>query len=254
MKVAIIEDEELAANYLKGVLLRQQLIPIREVVSMGSVKEAIAYFKDAMPDLVFMDIHLEDGTSLEILEAVTITAPIIFTTAYDEYALKAFKHFTIDYLLKPFDEDALIEALEKFTVIKEKYQEEETKNLVSQALNHLKNTYQQRFLVQQGHQLISITTQETAFFYAEGKHLFLYAQNGENYIYNSTIKEVITKLDPTLFFRINRNYIVNIDSVKRIIKHSNLKLEVVLSPTIPQMDKIILSKTEIKSFKQWLDF
>ncbi|MBC9795000.1 LytR/AlgR family response regulator transcription factor [Sinomicrobium weinanense] len=253
MDVVIIEDEDLAANYLKKNLLNQDIVTIDKVTVLESVKEALCYFSDTMPDLVFMDIHLEDGNSMEILESVRIPAPIIFTTAYDAYAIRAFKHFTVDYLLKPFDADDLNRALKKFREITQTYGQQYQLDALQRFFKEGETRYQKRFLVNHGHQLRSIEVGDISFFYASGKHLFIYTGDGNSFLYNSTIRDVITRLNPADFFKINRNYVISMASVARIVKHDNLRLEVVLNQPVPGEERIFISKTETRYFKEWLD-
>lgn len=253
MDVVIVEDEDLAAGYLKQELLAQNEIEIKSVTCLGTVKEAIGYFQEHSPDLVFLDIHLADGNSMKILETVNLSAPIIFTTAYDTYAIEAFKHFTVDYLLKPFGREDLIKALSKLRSIEKKYSTPQNFELLKQFLTKEKVSYQKRFMVNEGHQLVSLGVNEISFFYASGKHLFIYTKKGESFLYNSTIRDVIDKLDPNYFYRVNRNYIIHIDAVSKVVKHSSLRLEVILNCKTPANERVFVSKNELKEFKEWLD-
>ncbi|UNY98527.1 LytTR family DNA-binding domain-containing protein [Zhouia spongiae] len=251
MDVVIVEDEDLAANYLKKELFEQEVVQINSTLCISTVKEAIAYLKVHTPDLVFLDINLADGNSMEIFNSVKITAPVIFTTAYDAYAIQAFKHFTIDYLLKPFDSADLRRALQKLKQIRrisnDKLQE------LEQFLLTRREDYQKRFLVHKGHQLISLEVENIAFFYGSGKHLFIHSQADESYLYNDTVRDIVEKLDPDQFFKVNRNYIVNYNAVDRILRHSASKLELILKQKVPDNDQIFVSKNEVAKFKEWLD-
>lgn len=253
MDVVIVEDEDLAAGYLEKSLLKQDIVDIGKVTVLGSVKEALHYFGDTMPDLVFMDIHLEDGNSMEILESVHISAPIIFTTAYDAYAIRAFKHFTVDYLLKPFDAEDLNRALKKLKEITQTYGDHYQREALQRFLKEGEVKYQKRFMVNHGHQLLSIEVKDISFFYGSGKHLFIYTGEGNSFLYNSTIRDIITRLDPEDFFKINRNYVISIAAVAKVIKHDNLRLEIVLNQPVPGEERIFISKTETRYFKAWLD-
>ncbi|UII28196.1 LytTR family DNA-binding domain-containing protein [Fulvivirga maritima] len=251
MNITIVEDEELAAGYLEKILKKQQVIKISTINILSTVKEAISYLSTNTPDLIFFDVHLADGSSMEVLEAVEIKAPIIFTTAYDKYAIEAFKHFTIDYLLKPYEADSLIEALNKLKTMKESFTQDK-----GALVRHLKgggSSFQERFLIQHAHQLKSIEAEEIAYFYASGKHLFIYTFSRQSYLYNSTVRDIISQLDPNRFFKINRNYVVNIKAVNNVVKASYAKLSVDLYPPPPDENKVILSKTEISNFKKWLN-
>jgi len=251
MKVVIIEDEHLASSYLKSILEQQNIISINEITVLKSVKDAVAFFKVNTVDLAFMDIHLGDGKSLDIFEQATVSCPVIFITAYDSYAVKVFKHFTIDYLLKPYEEEELHEALLKYKNIKETF----NTNLIVESLVEIENqsSVQQHFLVNHRDKLLSINDTSITYFYATGKHLFIYTDSGSNYLYNSNLKDLINKLNPDLFFKINRKYIINRHHIQEIIKHSSQKIEILLNVAIPDTEPIILSKKEINNFKNWLD-
>jgi two-component system response regulator LytT len=250
MKIVIIEDEHLASSYLKSILEQQAIISINEITVVKSVKDAVAFFKANTVDLAFMDIHLGDGKSLDIFEEATISCPVIFITAYDSYAVKVFKHFTIDYLLKPYEEEELIEALVKYKNIKETF----NTNLIVESLVEIENhnNIQHHFLVSHRDKLISIHDTAITYFFATGKHLFIHT-SGNSYLYNSNLKDLINKLDTVLFFKVNRKYIINRNHIQEIIKHSSQKIELLLNVSIPDTEPIILSKKEINNFKNWLD-
>ena len=251
MKVVIIEDEHLASSYLKSILEQQNIISINEITVLKSVKDAVAFFKVNTVDLAFMDIHLGDGKSLDIFKQATVSCPVIFITAYDSYAVKVFKHFTIDYLLKPYEEEELHVALLKYKNIKETF----NTNLIVESLVEIENqsSVQHHFLVNHRDKLLSINDTSITYFYATGKHLFIYTDSGSNYLYNSNLKDLINKLNPDLFFKINRKYIINRHHIQEIIKHSSQKIEILLNVAIPDTEPIILSKKEINNFKNWLD-
>ncbi|SHH07391.1 LytR/AlgR family response regulator transcription factor [Flavobacterium defluvii] len=253
MKIAIIEDEYLASSYLKSILEQQDILQIAEIAVLKSVKEAVDYFKQNNVDLAFMDIHLGDGKSLEIFEKTTISCPVIFVTAYDSYAISVFKHFTIDYLLKPFEEQELLEALSKFRKIKESFNADATLQSLVAIENPETNKIQRHFLVNHGYKLISVNDSEITYFAASGKHLFIYVKSGNSYLYNSTITDIINSLDPFAFFKINRKYIVNRNTIKEVVKHSHQKIELILNVPPIENDPIIISKKEINNFKNWLD-
>ncbi|BFM44771.1 LytTR family DNA-binding domain-containing protein [Flavobacterium sp. CFS9] len=251
MKVVIIEDEHLASTYLKTILEEQTILPVREITVLKSVKDAVAFFAGNTVDLAFMDIHLGDGKSLDIFEQALVSCPVVFITAYDSYAVKVFKHFTIDYLLKPYEEEELLEALHKYKNIKESF----NSNSVVESLVEIENqsNIQHHFLVSHRDKLISVNDTSIPFFFATGKHLFIYTNSGSSYLYNSNLKDLINKLDPVLFFKINRKYIISRHSVQEIVKHSSQKIEILLKVTVPDTEPIILSKKEINNFKNWLN-
>jgi len=253
MKIAIVEDEYLASSYLKSILEQQEILQIAEITVLKSVKEAIVYFTANNVDLAFMDIHLGDGKSLEIFEKATISCPVIFITAYDSYAISVFKHFTIDYLLKPFEEQELLEALFKFKKIKDSFNTSTTLQSLVAIENTETNKIQRHFLVNHGYKLISVNEAEITYFAASGKHLFIYVQSGNSYLYNNTLTDIIHSLDSFTFFKVNRKYIVNRNIIKEVIKHSNQKVELILTVPPIENEPIMISKKEINNFKSWLD-
>ncbi|MGS2762623.1 LytR/AlgR family response regulator transcription factor [Sinomicrobium sp. M5D2P9] len=252
MHVVIVEDEDLAAQDLKKRLLNQDILEVHSITRMSTVKEAVAYFRGHTPDLVFLDIHLGDGNSMAILDVVRISVPVIFTTAYDAYALQAFKHFTVDYLLKPFDTEDLYRALNKYNSIKEKYSEAQKVEALKNHLRKDKEDFLRRFLVSHGYRLVPVEDKDIIFFYATGKHLFIYVNNGNSYLYNSTVKELIHKLDPEIFFRINRNYIIHVQAIAKVIKHRSQRLELVLKRDVPKGEPVFVSKNEVRHFMEWM--
>ena len=253
MRIAIIEDEYLASDYLKSILEQQDILQIAEITVLKSVKEAVVFFSENNVDLAFMDIHLGDGKSLEIFEKATIACPVIFVTAYDSYAISVFKHFTIDYLLKPFEEQELLEALTKFKKIKDSFNADAPLQSLVAIENPETNKIQRHFLVNHGYKLISINESDITFFAASGKHLFIYVKSGNSFLYNSTLTDIINSLDPFLFFKVNRKYIVSRHIIKEVIKHSHQKIELILTVPAIENDPIIISKKEITNFKNWLD-
>ncbi|HRB72516.1 MAG TPA: LytTR family DNA-binding domain-containing protein [Flavobacterium sp.] len=253
MKIAIVEDEHLASGYLKTILERQEILSISDITILPSVKEAIAFFKENTVDLVFMDIHLGDGKSLDIFETISIPSPIIFVTAYDAYAIKVFKHFTIDYLLKPFEEEELLEALSKYKKIKSAFDINQTVQSLATIEDKSTDPYQKRFLVNHGYRFISINDSDISSFMGSGKHLFIFTTNGASFLYDDTIKDIIGKLNPEFFFKVNRKYILHRSAIKEVIRHSSQKVEIVVDATIKDSAPILVSKNEINAFKKWLD-
>jgi len=253
MRIAIVEDEYLASSYLKSILEQQDILAITEITVLKSVKEAVLFFSENKVDLAFMDIHLGDGKSLEIFEKTIVSCPIIFVTAYDSYAISVFKHFTIDYLLKPFEESELLEALHKFKKIKDSFNGNATLQSLVALENQENNKIKHHFLVNHGYKMISINEAEITYFSATGKHLFIHIKSGNSYLYNNTLTEIIHNLDPFHFFKINRKYIVRRDIIKEVVKHSNQKVELILNVPSVENDAIFISKKEINNFKNWLD-
>ncbi|WP_333661673.1 LytTR family DNA-binding domain-containing protein [Chishuiella changwenlii] len=252
MKIAIVEDELLAATYLKQLLEEQNIIEITELDILRSKKEAIAYFSANTVDLIFMDIHLGDGKSLEIFEEIELKTPIIFTTAYDEYALKVFKHFTIDYILKPFEDEDLYQALAKYETIRSNFDISLTLNTLATLENNSKTTTLHKIAVSNGHKLHLLNERDIAYFFASGKHLFITTNEDKTYIYDDTVKDLIEKLDTSKFFKINRKYIINRDAIVEVVKHSSQKIEVILSPSPEIKTEILVSKMQLSEWRNWL--
>lgn len=253
MKIAIVEDEILAQNYLKEILERQNLVSISSITGLRSKKQAVDFFSENTVDLIFMDIHLGDGKSLEIFEEVELKTPIIFTTAYDEYALKVFKHFTIDYLLKPYEEEQLLSALEKFLSILENFNPSDSIQKLAKLDLIDQPKLMSRFLVADGHQLKSLQEEDIAYFFASGKYLFITTKDKKSYIYEDTIKDIIGKINPNLFFKINRKFIVNIGAISDVIKHSSQKIELKLQPSPDTESDVFVSKQQINDWKDWMN-
>ncbi|MGG7436839.1 LytR/AlgR family response regulator transcription factor [Chryseobacterium arthrosphaerae] len=252
MKIAIIEDELLAVNYLKGLLDKQTIIPVTETVVLRSKKQAIDFFQTHSADLIFMDIHLGDGMSLEIFEHVELFTPVIFITAFDEYAMRVFRHFTIDYLLKPFEEEDLHKALQKFISIRNNFDPEPMLKSIS-SLQTGDTDMMKRFMVREGNKLKSIDEHHVAYFFASGKYLFLTTKDHQTYIYDDTIKDIIQKLNPQVFFKINRKFIINKEAVTDIIRHTSQKVELKLSPEPEVNAEVFISKVQIAECLSWLN-
>lgn len=253
MRIAIVEDEALAANYLKKLLLTQTILPVAvgDIIMLSSIKEATTFFFQHSVDLIFMDIHLGDGRSLEIFDKIAVKSPVVFITAYENYAIEAFKQFAIGYILKPFNKSALDEVLLKYINITKHLQEDQLpvpQTTVEPTASKLKD----RFLVHDGHRLKSIETNEIAYLFASGKHLFLHTFADERFIYDDTIKDIIAKLDAKIFFKINRSFIVNIHAIKEVIRYNSQKIELVLKVQSEDQQNIFVSKAHIANLKDWL--
>lgn len=250
MNVIIIEDEDIAALSLENLLLKSDFnIHIKK--RLESVSQAIEWLKTNACDLIFSDIHLGDGDSFEIFETLATKTPIIFTTAFEKYALRSFQFSVVDYLLKPYDIEKLSIAIDKFLAISS--QKQDAKDILAEPhFNNVKKD-QERFLVYKGKQLISINSNEVSYFMAQGKNLFLYTINGDCYLYEDTISSLEEKLSDTSFFKINRKYIVRHNAIKNIFKYSNNRIKIELNPN-PNIEEIILvSLKKITLFKDWLN-
>ena len=252
MKVLIIEDEAPAFRRLQRILDKiDDSVEILDV--LDTVNESIQWFeKGNEADLIFMDIQLADGLSFEIFESVKVKSPVIFTTAYDEYAIKAFKVNSIDYLLKPIDEALLKKAIQKYQELKSGYHREYDLNEILKTINPEKEVYKERFLVRKRDRLISIDTENIAYFLTEDGNVYLYENRGEKYIVDKPLELLEEKLDPKTFFRLNRQCISNIRSIENSVAYNKGKILVYLSPKPPK--NILVSREKATEFKNWLDF
>ncbi|WP_131538087.1 LytR/AlgR family response regulator transcription factor [Pedobacter nototheniae] len=250
MKVAIIEDEELAADTLKKMLVK--LNPEIQILAiLATVEEAITWLTKNNADLLFMDIHLGDGESFQIFEQVSVSAPVIFTTAYDQYTLKAFKNQGIDYLLKPYDEEDLALALTKLDSIRtfstRKFAQ------ISYQTQGSAPKIRNRFMVKLGKLIKTVQSDDIAYFMAEGKYLFLVTNDKQNYIIEETIGSLEPQLDSADFFRINRKFIININAVREMYKLSRNRVRIVLEPAPVEGLEVVVSEERAEAFKNWLN-
>jgi two-component system LytT family response regulator len=249
MKALIIEDEVLAAQSLQKLIT--EVAPDTEVIAtLQSIEESVAWFdENPMPDLVFMDIHLADGSSFAIFEQVQITCPIIFTTAYDEYALKAFEVSSIDYLLKPINRNDLTRAMNKFNaLVGEKSNNNEAIDALMRQIGMKKN-YKSCFLVPERDKLIPLATANIAYFYIDTKTVKAITLDEHTYYMSQTLDDIMLQLNPDDFFRANRQFIVSRKAVKDLTIWFGNKLSLNLSVKIPE--QIIISKAKVSEFKNW---
>ncbi len=249
MKLLIIEDETTAFNSLKEQLA--QLIPTASIEpQVQSIDEAIEYFENnPMPNLVFMDIHLADGSAFNIFKSVNISCPIIFTTAYDQYALKAFEVNSIDYLLKPINPNHLHRALDKFqNILHNDINHLQIEKLLETI--HLKKNYKKNLIVQFDSKQTIIDVNQIIFIYLETQVIKLITSEGKIYFLNDTLEEVYRQLDPQQFYRANRQQIINRSAIKEISTWLGYKVLVTLNIEVPQC--ITISKGRAAEFKKWL--
>ena len=248
MKAIIIEDEPLSAAELRTSLA--EVAPHIEVVATASsVAEAAETVGRVEHDLIFMDIHLEDGSGFDIFERADITVPVIFITAYDSYALKAFENKGIDYLLKPFGLDDLRRAIAKLGLLS-------GGGIASAehgAPTQTPPVYQERFLVHMGARMRSVTTAEIAYFMADGKYLHLMTHDRKDYILDRSLTDVGEKLPPNLFFRINRRFIVSFDAIREMIRYSGSRIKVLLNPPLAEGEEAFVSTDRVPDFREWLN-
>jgi DNA-binding LytR/AlgR family response regulator len=252
MNILIIEDEPQAAQLLENLVL--ELEPGCVVIDkIDSIKRSIKWFKsNPAPDVVFMDIQLADGLSFEIFDQVEIASPVIFTTAYNEYALKAFKVNSIDYILKPVDKGELKAALEKFRRLTSNHpNQSKILESIGQAMKMLTKKYKERFMVKVGEHLKTIDVENILYFYSQEKTTFCFSSENRNLILDFTLDQLEELLDPKCFFRINRKYIVSSKSIQDIISFTNSRLKLVLKGS--QDNEVIVARERVQEFKDWLD-
>ncbi|MGB8491383.1 MAG: LytTR family DNA-binding domain-containing protein [Bacteroidales bacterium] len=249
MNCLIIEDEKVAAKRLFELIKSyDQTIEITGIIQ--SVTKAVEWLNtNKTPDLIFMDIQLADGLSFEIFEQTIVKTPVIFTTAYDEYALKAFKVNSIDYLLKPIDQNELSNAINKF---KENTTPKEIPAQVFDSILHsLTKKYKNKFVLNAGEHIKVFTPEDVQCFYSMEKYTFLQNNSGRDYAINYTLDQLEDLLDPALFFRISRKFIVSFSAISDIICYSNSRLKVKLNSN--ESDDLIVSREKVQDFKRWLE-
>lgn len=251
MTILILEDEQAAASRL--VQLLEEAVPQADVVGvLESVKAAVSWLKsNSAPDVILSDIQLADGLSLDVFKQVNISTPVIFTTAYDQYTLNAFKLNSIDYLLKPIDKEELKAAFEKYKNLHHKHDflSKEMMGLF-QKIAGGKANFKSRFLVKQGERLITIPVEDVAFVRADDKVVFLHTAKGQKFIIDEPLDELESVLDPSIFFRINRTYITPLQSIDKISNHFNGRLKISLHGS--DDNDIFVSRARAAEFKKWL--
>jgi len=250
MTTIIIEDEKPAARLLQRKLAK---LDIQVGVMLHSVEEAVDWFSNnEHPDLIFLDIQLSDGLSFEIFEKVEIKSAIIFTTAYDEYALRAFKLNSIDYLLKPIDEGDLQIAVSKFKVRlpKQETMQLDFEQIKKMLINPFEKNHKKRFTVKIGQHLKIISTDEVECFFSENKGTYIHTFDNRNYLIDTTLEVLEQELEGKDFFRVSRKFIIQLKAIKEIVLYSNSRLKLVL-PTFKD-DEVIISREKVSSFKVWI--
>ncbi|SHK32774.1 LytR/AlgR family response regulator transcription factor [Maribacter aquivivus] len=254
MKTIIIEDEKPAARRLGRML---ESLDLSVSTMLHSVEEAIDWFQNnEHPDLIFLDIQLSDGLSFEIFDVIEVHSAIIFTTAFDEYALKAFKLNSIDYILKPIDDEDLEQAVAKYRKLFRSDNEpskialdfEDIKKLL---VNPLEREYKKRFTAKVGQHLKIINAEDVECFYSENKGTYAATKDGRNYLLDTTLEQLEEELKPQVFFRVSRKFYVNIDHIKDIVSYTNSRLQIKLKNNPDH--EIIVSREKVKDFKLWLE-
>jgi len=244
MKVIIIEDEKPAAEKLqKAIKKANDAIAVEAL--LGNVQASVDWLQhNPLPDLIFMDIELTDGLSFKIFESVTVSCPIIFTTAFDDYWQEAFEHNSIDYLLKPVKQEKLEAALQKFDKLKHFF----TANF--QQLQQAGSVpFKKRFLIKRGMDYITVRTEEIAYFYATHKLVCLVDNKGQKFILDKSLAELEKETDPAQFYRLNRKFLVSVHAIKKIKAWPKSKLRIEVMP--PVDEEIIVSQENVNAFKEW---
>ncbi len=261
MQVLIIEDEKPAARHLTTLLQKHD--PTIEVLTqLGTVKKAVAWFSENQPpDLVFLDIQLADGLSFSIFEQVSVTSPIIFTTAYDQYAVQAFRVNSVDYLLKPIGPDELAQALKKLRQYHRSAPAEPTVDAtmmaqIQQAISTMGQAYKQRFVVKVGEHIRPIPVAQVLYFTSQDKVTLMQTGTGQNpsgrrFIIDYSLDQVEAAVDPGRFFRISRQYMVSLEAVEDIVVYSSSRLKLALKHCDDR--QVLVSRERVASFRQWLN-
>ncbi|SEI83045.1 two component transcriptional regulator, LytTR family [Dyadobacter koreensis] len=246
--ILIVEDENPAAKRL--IKLVKEILPDCEIFgNLDTITSAVEWLSNnAQPDLIFLDIQLADGISFEIFEHVKVESPIIFCTAFDQYAIKAFKLNSIDYLLKPVDPEELKNAIKKFQSGRKA--PEITLDQIKVLLQPIQKVYKNRFLVKVGERIQTIAIEEIGYFYSEDKVTFLMTRHGKKFIIDYTLDEVEAMLNPDGFFRLNRKYISSVDAIREVFTYSNSRLKIQLDQCLD--NDILISREKMQPFKTWL--
>ncbi|MEL7271211.1 MAG: LytTR family DNA-binding domain-containing protein [Bacteroidota bacterium] len=251
MNVIIIEDEKPAARRLNRLLAE---LDVEVSTMLHSVEEALDWFQNnPQPDLIFLDIQLSDGLSFEIFDMVEVQSAIIFTTAYDEYALQAFKLNSIDYLLKPIDDEELESAVKKYRNFKPEHQKisVDFNDIKKLLVNPLEREYKKRFTAKVGQHLKIINADEVECFFSENKGTYAATVDGRNYLMDTTLENLEDELSPDVFFRVSRKFYVNVNHIKDIISYTNSRLQIKMNRFSEQ--EIVVSRERVKDFKLWLE-
>jgi two-component system, LytTR family, response regulator LytT len=250
MNVLIIEDESLAADKLEYML--KEIDPsIKVLAKLGSIKESVKWLFNNIADLIFLDIQLSDGISFSIFDQVTINTPVIFTTAYDQYAIKAFQVNSIAYLLKPVRKTDLAESLMKLKAIKSAFSIDF--DMLMANIQGREPDFRKRFLIQTGEKIRKIEVTELAYFYVLQKGVYLRTFQGNSFAVEYTLDKLEKMLDPSAFFRINRKYLVNMESIVNMVAWSRGRIKLDLKPNADDELDTIVSIDRSAEFRKWLN-
>lgn len=251
MKVVIIEDEQLAARRLENMILSYDP-EIKVLAKLESVEESVEWFRNnAHPDLIFLDIHLEDDLSFAIFDKVQVSSPIIFTTAFDEYAIRAFKLKSIDYLLKPIIQEELNNAIRKYNDLITPSRQTVDLTSLYKLISQKNPTYKERFSITVGQKIRTFTIPEIAYFYSTEGISFMVLKNKSEYPVDDSLEILTQELNPKDFFRINRKYLIKIESIVNVHIYPKSRLKLELAP-LPQ-EEVFVSIDKVTAFKNWLD-
>ena len=252
IKILIVEDEPLAAAQLAVILA--SLKPEARILEVcDTVKSAVDWIsKNEKPDLAFFDIQLGDGLSFDIFEQIEMQCPVIFVTAYDQYAIQAFKVNSIDYLLKPVEKKELENALLKFERMQLPKPSNVTPNFIEEIVSSLtRKKYKERFLVKVGSHLRIVEIEDVLYFYSFQKGTYVKLTDGKDYLLDYSMEMVEEMVDPSVFFRINRKYLVTLKCIQDVIAYSNSRLK--LKVQYPADDDFLVAREKVKSFKNWIE-
>lgn len=252
MNILIIEDEPQAAKRLEALVM--ELLPAAHVLDkIDTVKKSVQWFNsNPAPDLALMDIQLADGISFQIFEQCDVKCPVIFTTAYDEYALKAFKVNSIDYILKPVDKNELQAALKKLETLSNNTEStRKLLNSIGEVVQKLSKKYKERFMIKVGEHLKTVEVKDILYFHSQDKATFCCTTDNRNHILDFTLEQLEDMIDPLHYFRVNRKYFVRAEAIQDIISYTNSRLRLVLRNSSD--NDVIVARERVQEFKQWLD-
>jgi len=251
MNVVIVEDEKPSARKLQRMLSK---LGIETNVLLHSIEESLDWFSTHKhPDLIFLDIQLSDGLSFEIFEHIEIKSPVIFTTAYDEYALRAFQLNSVDYLLKPLDPNDLAKAVEKYKarIPSDNELQMNLSEIKKLLMKPVEKEYKTRFSIKVGQHIKLIEVDDIECFFSQDKGIYAHTVDGRNHLMDDTLEQLLEQLDPVKYFRISRKFIINIKAVKDMLAYSNSRLEIKLESYKDQ--EVVVARERVKEFKSWLE-
>ena len=252
LNVVIIEDEPIAAQDLEQTLKKAEK-DVNIVAILDSVSTAKEWFENNSADLILSDIQLGDGLSFDIFKDLDVKTPIILTTAYDQYAIRAFKENSIDYLLKPIDEEELKQAISKYKEYLGNNKEFDIESLLKVLNPNEKNDYQERFIITLGDKIVSVPEEEVAYFFSEDRYTYLVDNTGKQHIINSNLGDLESSLNPRNFYRINRKFIISFSAIKNMVAYSKSRVKIDLEPAPPRAMDVIVSVERSGAFKKWLN-